>query len=340
MNATDIKRITESPEYDFLRTNPHLSDRLMFLTFGGSHAYGTNITTSDIDIRGCALNRPSDIIGMTSFEQFTNEPTDTKIYAFNRFIWLLVDCNPSIIEMLGCRKDQYLYLSELGEELVKKRKMFLSGIALSSFGGYATQQLRRLENALARDRLPQDKKEEHLLGAMERAMKTFSDRYSEISDYGSVKLYIDSSKKKDLSAEIFADVDLKHYPAREFCGIINDLNSVLRTYEKLNGRNHKKDDAHLNKHAMHLVRLLLTCIDIFEKGDIITYREENLDLLRSIRAGRFQNTDGTYQPEFFELVSDLNERMEYAAQNSSLPKEPDMKLIGEFVEYVNRASLG
>ena len=61
-----IKELVTSPEYDFLRTNPHLGDRIMFLTLGGSHAYGTNVETSDVDIRGVAMNSASDIVGVVA----------------------------------------------------------------------------------------------------------------------------------------------------------------------------------------------------------------------------------------------------------------------------------
>ncbi len=50
--------------------------------------------------------------------------------------------------------------------------------------------------------------------------------------------------------------------------MMNDLVNVLSNYEKLNHRNHKKDDNHLNKHAMHLIRLYLMCLDILEKEDV------------------------------------------------------------------------
>lgn len=40
------------PEYNFLRENEHLGKHMMFVTVGGSHAYGTNIEGSDLDIRG------------------------------------------------------------------------------------------------------------------------------------------------------------------------------------------------------------------------------------------------------------------------------------------------
>ena len=34
---------------------------IIFLCLGGSHAYGTNVPESDVDIRGCALNSRQDI---------------------------------------------------------------------------------------------------------------------------------------------------------------------------------------------------------------------------------------------------------------------------------------
>ena len=60
MTIEQIKEMVAGEEYDFLRTNPHLKDRIMFLTLGGSYAYGTNIETSDVDVRGCAMNSKSD----------------------------------------------------------------------------------------------------------------------------------------------------------------------------------------------------------------------------------------------------------------------------------------
>ena len=63
-----------------------------------------------------------------------------------------------------------------------------------------------------------------------------------------------------------------------------------------------------------------TCLDILEKEEVCTYRENDRDFLLSIRNGAFQNEDGTYRPEFFELVSDYEKRLSYAKQNTSLPQ--------------------
>lgn len=328
------EQVMRGEDYRFLRENEHLKGRLMFLTLGGSYAYGTNTETSDVDIRGCALQSASDLIGLTSFEQVVESKTDTTVYGFNKLIKLLLGCNPNVIELLGCKPEHYLVLSPVGHEMIENRKMFLSQRAVNAFGGYAASQLRRLENALARDRLPQSRKEEHILKTMLGMMKSFEDRYTKF-DKGSVVLYTADSPREDLDREVFADISLKGYPIREFNGMINDLTNVIGLYEKLNHRNHKKDENHLNKHAMHLVRLYLMCFDILEKEDIVTYREADHDMLMEIRRGAYQNADGSYRQEFFEMINEYEKRLEYAKNNTSLPPQPDMKRVEEFVMSVN-----
>ena len=81
------------------------------------------------------------------------------------------------------------------------------------------------------------------------------------------------------------------------------------------------------------------CLDILEKQEICTYRENDRDFLLSIRNGAFQNEDGTYKREFFELVSDYEARLRYAKENTSLPEKPNMKRIEEFVVSVNEKSV-
>ena len=339
MTIEEIKNMVNGESYDFLRTNPHLKDRIIFLTLGGSHAYGTNNENSDVDVRGCALNSVNDILGMSNFEQVVNTTTDTTIYSFNKLIKLLISCNPNTIELLGCKPEHYFYITDIGKELIDNRKIFLSKKAVEdSFGGYATQQLRRLENAIARDKLSQEDNERHIRNSMQRSLNHFIDKYG-ISDGNGVELFIDKSNRDDLDCEIFCKIYLDKIPARDFTVMLNSLSNVISSYGKLNHRNHKKDDAHLNKHAMHLIRLYLMAIDILEKEEINTYRENDIEFLLSIRNGRYQNEDGTYHKDFFDIVSDYEKRLVYAKENSSLPMEPNMELIEEFTIDVNRRSL-
>lgn len=329
-----IRSMIDGSGYDFLRTNEHLGNRIIFLTLGGSHAYGTNIEGSDVDVRGCALNSKSDLLGLTNYEQVIESATDTTVFGFNKLISLIVNCNPNTIEMLGCKPEHYFMMTPIGQELMDNKKLFLSKRAVHSFGGYANQQLRRLENALARDTYPQAEKERHILKSVQFAMQTFKERYHEFED-GSIELYIDNSEKEDVNTEIFMNIQLTHYPLRDYKGLWSEMNSIVKEYGKLNGRNRKKDDLHLNKHAMHLIRLYLMCLDILEKEEIITYREKDHDLLMSIRNGQYQKEDGTFRTDFFDMVNDYESRLEYATENTSLPDKPNMKKIEDFVLSVN-----
>jgi predicted nucleotidyltransferase len=326
------------PEYDFLNSNSRLGENLIFLTMGGSYAYGTNIEGSDIDVRGVTSQPRESLLGLSKFEQVIDNATDTTIYGFNRLVQLLLSCNPNCIELLGCKPEHYFYQTKLGAEFLANKSLFLSQKAVHSFGGYANQQLRRLQNAISHDALPQAQQEKHILSTLDIMLDSIKDRYSSFDD-SSLNLFIDKAMTDSgLDEELFMDVSLKHYPLRDYLSLWSELSNTVRTYDKLGKRNQKKDDNHLNKHAMHLVRLYYMCFDILEKGEIVTYRPER-EFLLTIRNGAFQNSDSTYKPEFFELVDELEKRLEYAKSNTSLPPQPDHKRIEEFMMDVNQSSL-
>lgn len=332
MNNYDY--ILKQSQYSFLKTDEHLGKHMILLGLAGSYSYGTNIEGSDIDIRGITLNRKSDMIGLTEFEQYVDENTDTVIYAFNKIIRLLLSCNPNTIELLGMKPEHYLYLNDIGQKLLDNRKLFLSNRAIQSFGGYADAQLRRLQNALARDTFPQQEKEKHIYNSVKNAMHGFNDRFRSFEN-GSMEIFIDKAVSPELETEIFVNANLSHYPLRDYENMWNVMACVVRDYEKLGKRNRKKDDIHLNKHAMHLVRLFLMALDILEKGEINTYRSEEHELLMDIRFGKFQKEDGTFLNSFYDMLDDLEKRLHYAAENTDLPEEPDMKQIQELVMTVN-----
>ena len=78
---------------------------------------------------------PSDLIGLTEFEQYEDSGTDTVIYSFNKMVKLLLECNPNTCEILGLDHDQYLIKSRLGQELLDNRNLFLSKRAPSPLAG-------------------------------------------------------------------------------------------------------------------------------------------------------------------------------------------------------------
>ena len=334
----DFHEMIESPQYDFLRNNEHLGNRIMLLGLSGSYGYGTQREGSDVDFRGVALQKPSDLLGLTEFDQYVDTQTDTVVYGFSKMVRLLLECNPNSCEIIGLPRDKYMILSAPGEELLKNQSLFLSKRAIRSFGGYATAQLRRLQNAIARDSLPQTQREKHILNSVMSAMDDLRYRNAHLAQ-GSVRLYIDKAVTPEMETEIFVDASYQHLPLRDYNSMLDTLRNVVRDYDKIGHRNHKKDANHLNKHAMHLVRLLMTVIDLLEEHVVITCRQDDLPLLMRIRNGEFMQSDGTLSTEFYEILEEYEKRFQEAAKKTTLPDAPDMGKVGAFVEHINRLAV-
>lgn len=71
------------------------------------------------------------------------------------------------------------------------------------------------------------------------------------------------------------------------------------------------------------------------KQNEMYHQEGEHDLLMSIRNGAFSNEQNLFSNEFYEMVDELEKRLEYAKQNTDLPKDPDYKRIEDFVVSVN-----
>ena len=334
MNIEQIKAGLKTEEYNFLREDKNLAENVIILTLGGSHAYGMDKEGSDLDIRGIALNQKEEILLGTDFEQVVNIDTDTTIYSFNKMLQLLTSNNPNTIEILGCRPEHYLHLSDIGKELLDNRKMFLSKVCIHTFAGYAGSQLRRMENKAAR-LVGQAQNEAYILKSINNAKYDFKNRYYPHDD-SDVKLYIDKAVQQGYDSEIFMDIHLQHYPLRDWAGMWNEMKAIVSSYNKIGKRNEKAiSHDKLGKHMAHLIRLYMMCIDILEKEEIITYREEEHELLMSIRNGEYLDENRQPKAEFYDILNQYEKRFEYAKNNTSLPDIPNHGKIREFKIYVN-----
>lgn len=103
------------------------------------------------------------------------------------------------------------------------------------------------------------------------------------------------------------------------------------------GRRNRYAAAHnkLGKYMAHLIRLYYMCFDILENQKIITYREREHDLLMNIRNGEYLDKNQQPISSFYDLLSELEKRLEYDEKNTSLPETPDYQRINEFRMFVN-----
>ena len=333
MTIEEIKNKVNSSEYDFLRKEP-LKNNIILLGLGGSYAYGTNTENSDLDIRGIATHNAEDILTRKGFEQVVNEVTDTTIYSLEKIVNLLSNCNPNTIEILGLEPWQYLYTGYIGQELIKNKDMFLSKRAAHSFGSYATAQLRRLSNKAVRT-VEQEQREKYILASIENARYSYPNKYFNYPE-DSIKLYIDKAIQEDYGTEIFMDINLKHYPLRDYKSMWSEMQNIVKDYSKIGRRNSKAiEHDKLGKHMMHLIRLYLMCFDILEDGKIITYRKKEHDFLMDIRNGKYLDDNKQPTKEFYDIVDEMENKLNYLKDHSPLPDNPDYKRINDFLYDAN-----
>ena len=306
--------------YDFLRQNPDLKD-CIYLTLSGSYGYGTQKAESDIDLRGILIEQPRYLYGLKSYEQFEDIPTDTVIYGLKKFVTLCTAANPNTLELLGTDEACIIYQTEVGRLLRENTRLFLSQRVIGSFGNYAGAQLRRFCNALCHDHYAESEQEKHLTATLNGQIEHFNRTYSSFKKEA-LRIY------QDKAGTLRMDVHLEGYPLRDFGGIQGEIQNTIRTYNKLNHRNRKKDEPHLYKHAMHLIRLLITGIDILDGKGIITKRVAEHDLLMAIRNGHYSFD------EIKQFAEDYQLKFNQAAKQTALPKEPNLEKIEQLMTEI------
>ena len=322
MTIEEIRQLVQTPTYDFLRTDPHLKNRICLLTLGGSHAYGTNVETSDVDIRGCALESAEEILSGDTFEQRIDNATDTTVYNFRKLMTLLSSCNPNTIELLGCKPEHYLILDDVGKELLANADMFLSKAAAFSFGGYANAQLQRLNNKAMRA-VSNDEARRHIIRVMNHAAETYQEHYGF------------TPSVFDHDDEICVSVTGENIKLERLRAGLNNLAAIEKSFDTTGIRNRKAaDHGKLGKHMMHLVRLYLMAFDILEDGKIVTYREKDHDFLMDIRNGKYLTDDNQPTAEFLEMTDEFENKLMVLKESSPLPAKPDHERIKNFITRV------
>lgn len=202
-----------------------------------------------------------------------------------------------------------------------------------SYDGFANDQLRRLQMGLLRNRVsPEALKNKFEKRSLERA----------ITGWGKDDIFeISISKDTDEEGKhpLLISCSLNDYPVTSLKPLLKSLTTTIDQYEQPQHPKAQKDAAHINKHAMHIVRLYYTAFDILEKGEIITRRDKEREELLAIRNGKYLREDGSYAPEFFEFVDALEKKFQDDVRKTSLPAKPDFGKIEELLVEINKEYL-
>ena len=129
----------------------------LYLVVRGSHAYGTNIETSDTDYSGIFIQSEDDILGNKYLEQINDDKNDTVIYEIRRFLELLGSNNPTVLELLNTPEDCVIYKDPIFDLVLNDREKFITKICAKSLGGYAKQQISKAKGQNKKQNWEKDK---------------------------------------------------------------------------------------------------------------------------------------------------------------------------------------
>jgi len=129
----------------------------LYLVIRGSHAYGTNVETSDTDYSGVFIQSMNDILGNKYTEQINDDTNDTVIYEIRRFLDLLGSNNPTVLELLNTPEDCIIYKDPAFDLILNDKEKFITKICAKSFGGYAKQQISKAKGQNKKQNWEKDK---------------------------------------------------------------------------------------------------------------------------------------------------------------------------------------
>lgn len=297
----------------------------------GSHAYGTNVATSDLDIKGvCLIPDPKLWFGMQTFEQKDSGwGSDKVIYHLPKFLKIAGDCNPNILEALFVEDQDIIKMTPLGKRLRESRHLFLSKKAKHTFSGYAHGELQKVK-----------KHKQWMDKAPDRKPLESDFKQRKIIDVGPLGTQLGSNTKIiriyttdqpnwfQLEVESFDKLGyeqaVKNY--KEYNEWCKNRNPVKFAREQKFG--------YESKNAMHLIRLLRMGLEILTLGEVRVKRPDAAELLE-IREGAWS------LDKILDYSNELDSKLEEAYEKSSLPFSSDWKAIEALqIELVERAFKG
>jgi predicted nucleotidyltransferase len=314
----------------------------------GSHSYGTNIESSDVDIRGifCA-DKVNIRTPFFPIREVTGDGEDEKYYELNNFMKLYTDGNPNILESLWVADSDIIEKSEAYVYLKKNAEALLSKKVAYTFSGYAMSQLKRIKGHNKWMNKPEPEKRPEAIDYMSLLHNFTEDKIFKVKmrdfSVGYNLMHTGSNIYGIYKSTNATDSTYNDNGSLRGDGVGGDLLYFVKFNEDVyrvacenwknywnwkKNRNVKRNEleetyGYDTKHAMHLVRLLRMGEEILSGKGVIVKRPDSAELL-DIRNGSWGYDD---------LLKYASEKEEYIRgtlySNSKLPKAPNIKLASK-----------
>lgn len=152
LNLNDLHTIRttfkEDNQFDFM-------DHALCLAATGSHSYNLATDTSDLDYVGICFPPMQHVLGIGNWEKwdpkkqrfgpsFKGLELDFKAFSLKRFVQLLCNANPTLLEMLWAPEEAFHYRHPDFLKIQERRELFNSKLVVKSMIGFAKNQLDRM----------------------------------------------------------------------------------------------------------------------------------------------------------------------------------------------------
>lgn len=323
MTRDMIHHILKEPEYDFLRNEKNLGNNIILLGLSGSHAYGLDKPSSDLDIKGIATRRPTDILLQNDFQTYAHDTTDTTILSVERAIQLFKSCKPNIIELLWLDPNDYIYMTDLGEKLITNRQIFLSKNSINIFALYMSNTLKLLQQK-TKCAMSEKKFYDHIFTVIDKLTDIFNQE-------NKCNIHIcNVNNSINVSGDI-SDINIDKLDA-----FITNIKQTYNSYMKRSKRNeHAIAHNKIEKHMSTILLGYMMSIDLLTKQETTVKRKDEHQLLMDIRNKKYTDENGEPNKEFFDIVSDYDRKYNEAIKITKLPYELDDNKIKTLLKEIN-----
>lgn len=319
--------------------------RLLFMCIAGSHAHGTATATSDVDQRGVYAASKVDRLSPLGSPQQVEGPGDRVVFEFSKFLRLLIQQNPSILEIAWSPEHCIEHETPIWGLVRKHRGDLLCKKVRHTYSGYALDQIKRMKGhkrwlnrpqpeapprptdfvSLVHDLTPQRDflHAERLPRAGYTAVSLGNDLML-LYQTGDDRGWEDASGafrkyRRDQAKPLIAgkpEAAIIQFNRSEYLSAKRDWDGYW-TWKRNRNAARAEIEAHLGydaKHAAHLIRLLRAGRDLLLTGELKVDRDDAEDLL-AIRRGAYS------YDEIIEMADEHEAEIDAAEKRSPLPEE-------------------
>lgn len=296
-------------------------NRILQIRFG-SHLYGTQRPESDEDFVGVFMPNKRIVYGFLRVDEVdnsihakdennknTSDAKDIKYYEFRKYIKLLMENNPNILETIFVNRENIIFVNDWGRHILDNRHLFPHQGLKQKFLGYAFSQKHKM--FIKKDNYFNLIKAKDYLSRFNIGWSLW-----EAEKDMDKSVFIKRLNQKSGSIDYYNVGDINLLPS------LTIKNAIKYIDERL-GKVGNREELYLKhaydtKFASHLVRLMYEGIELLQTGELQFPLRER-DTIISIRQGSWAIED----------VIDLSNKLESEIETieTRLPAKPRFEEI-------------